>query len=369
MNVMKLFRYLLLLTVPLAVGCSSSFYSYGGRDPYADDLYATQNRAEIARRQQAEAEAREAEAAARRAQYEALLAEAEARSAQEEYNNLSYQSVLADSYESAYARRLRGFNSLSYRMPSSYYELRYSPAYSYVTAYDPFNYNIVVMGDQVWVEPKYISSMFGTWGAPYYSVGWYGPGFYDPWSFPYSYSYAWWGYPHYSWWDWYWYGPIWYPIPPHYHPWPGHHPGYHPGHHPDNGHNPSYYPNYRPWRGGNADYRGKGGEVRRSSPYTPPSGSGGNYRGSSGNYRGSGSSTTKPTNTGNYRGSGSSTRRPSDQGYSPTQRTERSSGSGTPYRPSSGGSNYRSGGNTGGGGSYRGSSGGGSVRGGGGYRR
>ena len=82
-------------------------------------------------------------------------------------------------------------------MPSSYYTYRYTDAYQYASAYDPAFYNIMVSGDQVWVEPKYITSMFGTWGAsvvvPTYS-------WYYGWTRP---SYSWWyGYPRYSWYDW-----------------------------------------------------------------------------------------------------------------------------------------------------------------------
>ena len=76
-----------------------------------------------------------------------------------------YDAVLADNYQSAYARRLYGFSSSTYKMPSSYYTYRYTDAYQYATAYDPAYYNIMVSGDQVWVEPKYITSMFGSWGA------------------------------------------------------------------------------------------------------------------------------------------------------------------------------------------------------------
>ena len=39
------------------------------------------------------------------------------------------QGVLADTYESAYARRLRGFSSPTYQMPTSYFNLRYNGTY------------------------------------------------------------------------------------------------------------------------------------------------------------------------------------------------------------------------------------------------
>lgn len=247
-----------LCTVLLAAasaGCSSAYYSSAG---YAgDDLYVMHDKAEIARRQQAEAEAKKAEAEARRAQWEAMLAEARASAAENGYYEYdasganSYQGVLADSYESAYARRLKGFESPSYKMPSSYSDFRYGSAFNYVSAYDPAFYNIVISGDQVWVEPKYITSMFGTWGGTVYPGGW---GF--GWNPGPSY---WWGYPSYGWAGWNWgIG---------YYPW--------------------YDPWYNPWW--NNGWYGPGWAYRKPHNYRLDSYNGGSYRGNSyrgGNYRG-----------------------------------------------------------------------------------
>ena len=162
----------LILSAGLA-GCSSSYYASSG---YAnDDLYALHDKTAIARKQQAAAEARKAEAEARRAEWEAKIAEAQALAAENGYYDESssnpYNDILADTYESAYARRLRGFESPTYRMPSSYYNFRYGSSFTYATAYDPAFYNIIISGDEVWVEPKYITSMFGTWGGTPYG-GW-----------------------------------------------------------------------------------------------------------------------------------------------------------------------------------------------------
>ncbi len=138
-------------------------------------------------------------------------------SGEDSNGNNPYIDILADDYDSAYARRLRGFNSPTYRMPSSYYNLAYSSAMTYASAYDPAFYNVIVMGDEVWVEPRYISSMFGSWGAPSYFNfnysfgGWYGGGMYGGGMWGYN-PYSWWGYPRYSWWDWnygYNYNPYW----------------------------------------------------------------------------------------------------------------------------------------------------------------
>ena len=150
----------------------------------------------VEQEKQAEAEAQRAAAEARRAEWEARIAEAKAAAAENSYYEYRsadanpYESVLADDYESAYARRLRGFESPTYKMPSSYINARYGSAFNYVSAYDPAFYNIVVMGDQVWVEPKYITSMFGSWGTVIYSDPWY-YGWNRPWG-P-SFSFGSWG--------------------------------------------------------------------------------------------------------------------------------------------------------------------------------
>lgn len=183
----------------MVAGCSSQLYKSGDFAAY-DDLYGIHDRSAIIEQQRLEAERQQAEAEARKAQWAARLAEIQAEAAEEGYYVSSvnpYEIIVADTYESAYARRLAGFQSPTYRLPSSYFDLRYNSAYNYLSAYDPAFYNVMVSGDQVWVEPRYITSMFGTWGAtPVYNYGWY-----VGWGAPY---YAWWGYPHYSWWDWNW---------------------------------------------------------------------------------------------------------------------------------------------------------------------
>ena len=99
--------------------CSALFNasSYG-----SNDLYNTSNRTEVANRLRAEAEAEAAEAAARQAQWEARTAEAYAKQAEAEYyatinQNPSYTNIVADTYESAYARRIYGFTSPTYQLP------------------------------------------------------------------------------------------------------------------------------------------------------------------------------------------------------------------------------------------------------------
>lgn len=320
---------------------------------YSDDLYAIHDKIAIANRQKAEAELAKAQAEARQAQAEATYAELKAMAAKQgitvkegTLNDLidSYDSVLADSYESAYARRLYGFSSGSYRMPSSYYTLRYNNAFTYSSAYDPAFYNVVVSGDLVWVEPKYITSMFGTWGAtvvPAYSwyYGWYSPWDYWGWSYRYNpyfarYPYHWdWGY------NWYW-GYNW--------DW-----GYHYRHH----HHPYYHHHHRPRphfghggvgnSGHHSGYYGSSGRnpnastpsVRSGSTSRPPVSSSSRVVSSENRYNRGGSSS-------HYGGS--------SQGSSTYRGSGGSSYSGGSSSRSSGGGGYSGGGHSSGGGSYSG---------------
>ena len=174
----------------------------------SSDLYRSDNRIQVANELKAKAEAEKAEAEARKAMWEARIAEANASNAEAQYyasTTPSYSSIVADDYESAYARRLYGFSSPSYKLPSSYYSYSAYDAMRYATAYDPAYYNIMISGNQVWVEPRYITSMFGSWGATNVTFGIYS----SPWNFGWSvhvdpFYYTWWGYPRYSWYDWNW---------------------------------------------------------------------------------------------------------------------------------------------------------------------
>ena len=142
------------LVAMLMSSCSAMFNasSFG-----SNDLYNTDNRIQVANRLKAKAEAEAAEAAARQAQWEARTAQAYADAAEAEYyasinNEPNYVNIVADDYNSAYARRLYAFNSPTYNYPSTYYDLLTSSAMMYASAYDPAYYNIMVSGNQVWVE-------------------------------------------------------------------------------------------------------------------------------------------------------------------------------------------------------------------------
>ena len=308
---------------------------------YADDLYSIHNKTAIAERQKAEAELAKAQYEAQQAQYEAAIAQIKAEAAKQGYTvtegDLSaingYDAVLADSYESAYARRLYGFSSPTYRMPSSYYTWRYSDAFQYASAYDPALYNIMVSGDMVWVEPKYITSMFGSWGAvvvPSYSwyYGWDSPYYY--WNRPYRWSWYWdWHYPHHR---------HHYPHKPSYHRPPHNRPPHagsgsvgSTGHH----HNrPGMVVGRNPVASQPAD---RGGNVR---PSQPSSG-----RTSTPSYRGGSSSSNKSqysSGSSSYR-SGSSSSSSYRSSGSSSSRGSSFSGSGSSH---SGGGSYSGGGNS-----------------------
>ncbi|MBI9052616.1 MAG: hypothetical protein JEY96_02280 [Bacteroidales bacterium] len=95
------------------------------------------------------------------------------------YENSYYDIVVRDR-DDAHQRRIEGFMNPYYGM--NYGAVYLSDAYWYASSYDPYFYNIVVMGDQVWVEPRWMTSSFGYWPrhsyhSPYYS-NYYG--YYDP---------------------------------------------------------------------------------------------------------------------------------------------------------------------------------------------
>lgn len=231
-------------------GTSLRLATSGAAAAYVDDLYGVHD---IAALKEAERLLAEREAAARAENEKRIAAMIAAANAEADIDAIlgdvdvvaspagtvvasgggasSYNNLYVDDYRSAYARRLQGFSSLSYRMPSSYWDYRYGDAYFLTLAYDPAFYTVMVMGDQVWVEPRYITNMFGSWNNPYYYGYRYG---YNP--YYYGYSYGYWDY-------WGWNSPYWgcdpfYHYHYHYHHWYGPHYGHH--------HHPSYHPDHRP---------------------------------------------------------------------------------------------------------------------------
>lgn len=329
-------RLLLILSLGLVSilgGCTAMMESssYG-----TSDLYITDNRIKVAEEVKARAEAERAEAEARRAMWEARLAEAEYYAATGE----NYNSILANDYESAYARRLYGFSSPTYRLPSSYYNLATSEAMRYASAYDPAFYNIMLSGDQVWVEPKYVTSMFGSWGATNVTFGIYA----SPWAFgwgvhSYPFYYTMWGYPHYSWYDWNWnmcYNPYhWGYYPGYYHPHYGH------PHHTPKPQPPHYRPNYKPGgsHNGVGDRYARNDRRRSASRYTSPTSNQNYGRNLNGSRVGTALRTNGSTSSGiNHstvvRGNSNSSSKSNNTRYS-TSSSSRSNSSSSNFRSSS----------------------------------
>lgn len=119
-----------------------------------------------------------------------------------------YRRILSDSYEDSYERRLKGLEDPRYGLEN--WTVYLSNDYRYALTYDPTFYRVVIMGDQVWVEPWYISNMFLwptnnlglsvslNWG--YYTLGNYYGAYYDPWYYN-PWNYAAWYTPSYPvWW-------------------------------------------------------------------------------------------------------------------------------------------------------------------------
>ena len=308
-----------LVHVLLVSGCAAAWQNVS----YSDDLYSVHNKIAIANRQKAEAELAKAQYEAQQAQYEANLAKIKAEAAKQgitindESSFNGFDAVLADSYESAYARRLYGFSSPTYRMPSSYYSLRYSDAFFYASAYDPAFYNIMISGDMIWVEPKYVTSMFGSWGAVAVpSYGWY-YGWNDPfyyWNTPYSYRWSWnWGWNNPYYWGWGYPYPH-YPHRPSYHRPPYHRPPHHNPPHAGSGSvgNTGHHHN-RPGmvvgrNPGASQPAERGGNVRPSQPS--------NGRVSQPAYRGGSSSSNYGSGSSSYRSGSSNSGSSSRGGYS-----------------------------------------------------
>lgn len=111
----------------------------------------------------------------------------------EEASTNPYDRLLVDDYEEAYERRTEGRKSPSYRMPNNY-STYLSDDYWYASSFDPAFYNVMVMGDEVWVEPNWLSTSFiSSYGyGSFYRKSYYNS-FYPFSSFSFGYT----GYPSY----------------------------------------------------------------------------------------------------------------------------------------------------------------------------
>lgn len=170
----------------LMMGCSQSFYN--PTTYQTDDLYATHNRDKIIEQQHLLEQARIELEQQRRAYWA------------EELGLDDQVMAVAQSeakYNTPYGEKLAAISaSTEYKRPSSYYTLQYDKTLDELAQYDPAEYDAYIdEGGNVVIEPKYVSSMYGTWGDPYYNhYAWtYG---YPSWRY-----YSAWGYPRYTWWD------------------------------------------------------------------------------------------------------------------------------------------------------------------------
>ncbi|HSH50501.1 MAG TPA: hypothetical protein VK982_02150 [Bacteroidales bacterium] len=120
-----------------------------------------------------------------------------------------YDRLIVDDYGEAYDRRLEAKKSPYYGMVN--YNIYFNDDYRYASLFwnDPF-YNVVIVGDRIWVEPYYISSSFSYWGRPYYNSYWY---YGSPWYSSWYYSR-----PYYSYYSPYYYSNPYYYSPYYYNP-------------------------------------------------------------------------------------------------------------------------------------------------------
>lgn len=276
------------LTAAVVGACSPQLYDQATYT--SDDMYSAHDREAIIQKQQARYAAAERLRAERMNQWSNILGYEQQTAANVEIVDIS-------SYQTPYGERLLALSNETYQRPSSYYQLEYNNAnLEMLSAYDPAEYNAYIddLGNIV-VSPKYISSMYGSWGDPYGASWVYG---YPTWGY-----YSTFGYPRYGWYDWQ-FGTTFGYYAPYYDPWWGYSPYYY-GYYGGYGwHRP--YPNYY---GGGAPRRTT--LVKRADPYTAPSAAtsppgGGTVRRKDGStvgrstgttYNRGGSTTTSPSST------------------------------------------------------------------------
>ena len=125
-----------------------------------------------------------------------------------------YDRLIVDSYSEAWDRRMDAMSSPYYGMNN--YFVTFSDDYWYASMFfnDPY-YNVVIMGDHIWVEPYWMS----TW-RPYHSWYSYGYGYYG-YGYPfyrYGYYSSWYHRPyHYGYYNNWYYRPYYHHSHPYYH--------------------------------------------------------------------------------------------------------------------------------------------------------
>jgi hypothetical protein len=97
---------------------------------------------------------------------------------EDEYEN-PYDKVLVDDYSSAYEKRQKGLEDPYYGMNNL--SVFFSDDYWYASTYDPYYYRTVIMGSQVWVEPRYMSVGLGfSFGSRFNQYSGYGYNYWSP---------------------------------------------------------------------------------------------------------------------------------------------------------------------------------------------
>ena len=156
-------RNLFLLSLLLVSGAVAE--AYGQRGGYVDDLYRGSTR------QSREAEKQEAAASRARRQEEKQQARqmpatwtptqdaAAKRSVAESGVAGAARPELVTGYDEALQRRLEAYKS--YReMDDTYWQLMEGYHKALVRKYDPDLYNVITFGNEMWVEPVYITALF-----------------------------------------------------------------------------------------------------------------------------------------------------------------------------------------------------------------
>lgn len=207
MKALKLFTLLGLVSI-LATSCSSSLRmasSSAGDDIYFDPSQDASGQLAVAsngKRVPMDKSYRDLLNETNRAISDTLYEESDS-------TGNPYADVLADDYEKAKRNRELGLRDPWNGMSTN---AAYSQNMWYATAYDPAFYNVIVMGNTIWAEPKYISSMFGyPYNSPYINFGSYYSPWRNSWNYSFNFGFGWgwssnWGWGYNNWYDPYWGG-------------------------------------------------------------------------------------------------------------------------------------------------------------------
>ncbi len=238
LNCMKnLVEYCVLTCVAaLLAGCSAALYNSPTYS--SDDMYGTHDQQKIAQSKEAERSAADQRRKEREVEWARILG----------YSTPSATPTIAilnvEDYQTPYGQKLLALASDEYQRPRSYYELAYqAEVLDELVDYDPAYYTAAVdeLG-RVTISPRYASSMYGVWIAPYHNYAWnygyphrgryphQGWRYYSIWGYPssaiWSFDYGinfgystfydpWWGYsPYWYGGGWGWYMPYRTLLPP-----------------------------------------------------------------------------------------------------------------------------------------------------------